>query len=476
MTSAYQFPWLELAVAIPLAGAAAVGLMRDAVGASRWAIGFTGATLAAALMACLGYYYGPAAAGDPAPWELLARATGTRYLALDELSAPLLPLTALLHFLTAVATARVKLRRFSFAWSLATDAMRMAMFGGAADQPWLLIGLLAVNVLPPYLDMRSRGAPTRVYALHMVLFVVLLAAGGFGLTAGTGPGSQPEWATVLLLLAVLVRCGTIPVHVWVTDLFEHASFGTALLYVAPLPGVFAGVRLVLPAAPDWALQGIGLMSMATAVYAAGMALVQRESRRFFAYLFLSHSSLVLVGLELHTPIALCGALCLWFSVALSLTGFGLTIRALEARLGRLGLTDFHGLYDHAPALAVCFLLTGLACVGFPGTLGYVAAELLVDGAIETNPAAGVAVVLATALNGIAVVRAYFLLFTGTRHPSAVPLNIRPRERFAVLTVAAIILGGGLYPQPGVASRYAAAEAVLATRSANVPEAAEPPDE
>ena len=50
--------------------------------------------------------------------------------------------------------------------------------------------------------------------------------------------------------------------------------------------------------------------------------------------------------------------------------------------GRLSLADFHGLYDHSPALAVCFLVTGLASVGFPGTLGFVATELLVDGAVD----------------------------------------------------------------------------------------------
>jgi ABC-type dipeptide/oligopeptide/nickel transport system ATPase component len=33
-------------------------------------------------------------------------------------------------------------------------------------------------------------------------------------------------------------------------------------------------------------------------------------------------------------------------------------------------------------LAVCFLLTGLASVGFPGTLGFVGSEMLVDGAVE----------------------------------------------------------------------------------------------
>ena len=34
-----------------------------------------------------------------------------------------------------------------------------------------------------------------------------------------------------------------------------------------------------------------------------------------------------------------------------------------------------------------------------------------------------------------------------------------QERFAVLTLAALIIGGGLFPQVGVASRYQAAQAV-----------------
>src|SRR5262249_33949386 len=164
------------------------------------------------------------------------------------------------------------------------------------------------------------------------------------------------------------------------DLFEHAPFGSALLFVAPLGAMYAVVRLILPVAPEWVLQVVSWASLVTAVYTAGMAAVQRDARRMLAYLFLSHASLVMVGLELHTTISLTGALCLWVSVALSLGGVGLTLRALEARFGRLSLTTHHGLYPQSPALAVCFLLTGLTAVGFPGTLGFVAAELLADGA------------------------------------------------------------------------------------------------
>jgi NADH-quinone oxidoreductase subunit M len=150
-------------------------------------------------------------------------------------------------------------------------------------------------------------------------------------------------------------------------------------------------------------------------------------------------------------------------VILSLGGFGLTLRALEARFGRLSLSEYRGLYEHSPTLAVCFLLTGLASVGFPGTVGFVSSELLVDGAVDANLLAGLAVVLTAAINGLAVMRAYFILFTGARHGSTVSLGITPRERFAVLTLTALVLGGGLFPQPGVVSRQQAAEIILRDR-------------
>jgi len=94
----------------------------------------------------------------------------------------------------------------------------------------------------------------------------------------------------MLTAAALLRSGIVPVHCWMTDLFEKATLGTALLFVAPMTGAYAVMRLVRPVAPDWALQSIAVVSLVTAVYAAGMALVQTDARRFFCFLFLSHSS------------------------------------------------------------------------------------------------------------------------------------------------------------------------------------------
>jgi NADH-quinone oxidoreductase subunit M len=457
--SLWDWPWLECAIAVPVLGALCVGRVRDPIRAFRWGVIITGAALAAAVLAWIGFsLQGPAMGRS---WGLQSSIFGRERLAVDELSAPLVVLVALLHFLTALATARTKMRRFSLAWSLTSESIRLATF--ACNEPWLLIGLLIAGTVTPYVELVNRGKPTRVYVLHMLLFAGLLILGyAFVDSAGTHQ-ELTALATIPLLLAVLVRCGTVPAHCWVTDWFEHASFGNSLLFVAPLTGVYAAVRLVLPVAPDWVLEGIGLISLVTAVYAACMACVQRETRRFFAYLFLSHASLVLVGLELVTPVSLTGALSLWISVALSLGGLALTLRALEARFGRLSLATFHGLYEHSPMLAMCFLLTGLASVGFPGTMGYVATELLVDGAVGANPFAGLAIVVAAAVNGIAVVRAYLLLFTGARRASTVSLRVGPRERFAVLTLMGLLLIGGIFPQWSVASRHRAAEQILHDR-------------
>jgi NADH-quinone oxidoreductase subunit M len=462
-----QLPWLELAFVFSLLGALWVSQIREPYRAARYGLVFTGAVFGCAMVAWLAFAVGaPREADNP---SLQMRLFNRTLFEVDAFNAPLIPGVALLHFLTALATARTKMRRFSFSWSLAAESIRLATF--STSDPTMIVFLLVISTVPPYVELVNREKPRRVFVLHMAIFVGLLVLGWGLLQAGT---QFTTAAVVLLAAAILVRSGTFPMHCWVTDWFEHASFGNALLFLTPLSGVYAAVRLVVPIAPEWVLEAIGFISLFTAVYAAGMATVQRETRRFFAYFFLSNAAMVLVGigligLELHSTKSLTAAFCLWFSVILSIAGFGLILRSLEARFGRITLVSHHGLYEQVPMLAICFMVLGLACVGFPFTLGFISTELLVDGAIEANLYVGMAVIAAAALNGIAVVRAYILIFTGARHRATVSLQTGLRERIAVWTLSALILGGGLFPQPGIHSRHEAAEAVLHERQKNFPE-------
>jgi len=461
--SELHLPWMEISLLCPLVGAGCAARFRDSHVARKWCLWFSGLTLACAIGAWLDFQFLDVVEADDRG-HVLARLFGHRVLVIDHLSAPLLPLVALLYFLTTIATLRTKVGRYSFPLSLVSEAILLAVYSCTAR--WGVVGLLAAQTVPAYLELRARGKPTRVYCLHMALFVACLIAAQAWLDRAGVEGAAALGPIVLLTIAVMVRSGVVPLHCWMSDLFEHSTFGAALLFVTPMVGAYAAVRLLLPIAPDWILRVVALFALFTAFYGAGMALVQREARRFFSYHFLSSSSLVLVGLDVISPNGLTGGLCVWLSVGLSLGGLGLTLRALEARRGRISMRDFQGLYEHTPNLAMCFGLTGLAAVGFPGTLGFVGTELLVDGAVEAYPLVGIAVVLAAALNGIAIVQAFFRLFAGGRYVSSVSLQIRGRERYAVLALAALILIGGVLPQPIVASRHRAAEELLQQRNAS----------
>jgi len=458
--SELHLPALELAIVLPLIGAYFVRRLKDGAEARQHSLIFLTATM----------FFATAAAWDFSTlhsfeahdrWDLASQVLGPDTLVIDELSAPLIPLAALLYLLTGLATLRTQVQRVSFSGLLISESILLATL--SCKDPWGIIALLILGTIPPFLELQRRHKSTRCFTLHMGLFLSLLVI-CWAAVDHVPPGEPvPMWALGGLMFAILIRSGCIPVHCWMTDLFEKATFATALLFVTPMVGAYAAMRLLLPVSPDWALRTVALVSLLTSVYAAGMALVQKETRRLFCYLFLSHASLVLVGLELATPEGLAGGLAVWLSVGLSLAGFGLTLRAIEARMGRLSLNSFHGLYEHMPVLASFFLLTGLGSVGFPGTIGFIATEMLIDGAVQVYPYSGMAMVIAAAINGIAVLRVFFRIFTGTRHFATVSIRIRPQERWAVLCLSALIIGGGLFPQSGIASRHHAAVALLKQR-------------
>ncbi len=472
-----HLPWLELAILIPLAGSIVTARIRDPDRSRQFSLAFCSATLACTLGAWCDY--ATLRGGEVHdPWDLMMAFHFAPVIGIDALSAPLLSLAALLSLLTVLATLRTKVRRLSFPRLLLSEAILLATF--STDRPWIIVALLVMGTVSPYINLRLRRRSTRVFVSHMAVFVALLIGGQLLVDVDGRAGSV--LGVGMLMAAVLVRSGIVPLHCWMTDLFENATFGTSLLFVTPMVGVYAAIRLVLPIAPEWVLSSISMLSLVTAVYAAGMALVQHDSRRFFCYLLLSESSLVFVGLESVTAIGLTAALCMWISVSISMVGFGLTLRSVESRVGRLSLDEFHGLYHHTPGLAVLFLVTGLASVGFPGTSGFIGAELLVDGMVHLNPVVGAIVVCVAALNSLAVMHAYFRVFTGTPHVAKVDLGIRRPERIAVLILMLLMVGGGLYPQPGVTSRYAVAEQLVkdrmrrlgpdATHDGHVAEAAE----
>ncbi|HWA98716.1 MAG TPA: oxidoreductase, partial [Pirellulales bacterium] len=224
--SFFELPWLELAILVPLASSAFVSQLRDPGRAFRAALVFTGMALVLAILAWFAFAES-AAAGHDRGSNIQSLLFGHDIFSLDELSAPLVPAVALLHFLTALATARTKMRRFSFSWSLAAEGLNLATF--ACQDRWVLVGLLALATVPPYVELVVHANRARVYVIHMTLFVAMLVLGWWLIERTDGvPERIAWWTTLPLMIAVLVRCGTVPVHCWITDWFEHASLGIAI--------------------------------------------------------------------------------------------------------------------------------------------------------------------------------------------------------------------------------------------------------
>jgi NADH-quinone oxidoreductase subunit M len=396
------------------------------------------------------------------------RDTGTEaILRVDAFSAILLPFAAGLWLLTVAVTPRASLDRGGLRRTALATLLTLASFLTESAIVLLVLSVASVWTFTSALAGPSHRHQRRVVGAYLGLSNVLLAGAVALIVSPAAEHAFIETAAMwLIVIAALMRKGIVPFHAWVPEVFDHGRLGPAILFNAPQVGAYITVVLIVPRASPEMLRVIALLALGTAVYGAALALVQRSARRACGYLFMSQSALVMAGLDCTSVTALAGGLLVWLSAGLAFAGLARCVLVLEARRGHLDLTTYHGGYERMPLLAITFLAMGLACTGFPGTLGFVGQELLVDGAVDVFPVMGFAVVAASALTGLAVLRMYFSLFCGRATPAAPPslrLGLRPRESWTFVALAAVLIGLGVAPRALADSRFAASEQILRQR-------------
>jgi NADH-quinone oxidoreductase subunit M len=252
------------------------------------------------------------------------------------------------------------------------------------------------------------------------------------------------------MVAVLLGKGIFPMHSWVVSAFDRGPLLTSSLYVNGHLGAFLIARVAIPILPDAASSALPILSdvaLFTAVYTAVLALGEREPRRLLGLLFVGQAASILVGLESATEAGVTGALVYWIVVAASTTCLVAVYRLVETRIGG-GITGdrYLGLARNFPRLAVFFLVSGLALIGLPGTLGFCAEDLLIHGTLESHPHLGVALPVATALFACHIFRLFAILFLGKK-PSGlfgVPDAV-PRERFCLAAIVVFLVVSGVAP-------------------------------
>jgi NADH-quinone oxidoreductase subunit M len=462
--------WVAVVAALPVLVIGASYIRLDVERLRRLAVASAAATLLAALVVTV----------SPSVRAFSIRTSaltwdpgGEALMRIDTLSAVLLPFAAGLWLLTVAVTPRAALDRGGLRRTALATLITLASF--LTESALVLLILSVASVWTFLAALAGHQHQRRIVAAYLGVSTLLF---GVGVALLVGPGVRNQTIETigisLIVIAALVRKGIVPFHAWVPEVFDHGRLGPAILFTAPQMGAYITVVLIVPRASPDMLRLIAVLALGTAVYGAALALVQTSARRACGYLFMSQSALVMAGLDCTSAPALAGALLLWLSAGLAFAGLARCVLVLEARRGRLDLSAYHGGYERMPVLAISFLSMGLACTGFPGTLGFVGQELLVDGAVDAFPVMGFAVVVASALTGLAVVRMYFSLFCGRSDAlahSGLQFELTRREAWTFGALVIALIGFGLAPRPLVDSRFAASDDILRLRQVrlNIPQ-------
>ncbi len=275
-------------------------------------------------------------------------------------------------------------------------------------------------------------------------------------------------AFFFLILAVLLHKGIIPAHTWVIASFDRGPLLHAGLLMNAHLGLFLMLRVIIPLLPQYSFDHAAFTSniaLITAAYTALIAISERQPRRLLALIALSQAYSILASVKSMNVEGTTGALLQWMVVATATTGLISIYRAIEARIGEdISISKFMGLASSMPRLAVFFAICGLALVGIPGTLGFIAEDLLLQGTLKSNPTIGILLPVATALNAIHIFRLFSRLFLGSKGPQVSIPDALPRERMVLAACVLFLILGGLVPQWFVNLRISASDATSAIES------------
>jgi NADH-quinone oxidoreductase subunit L len=251
---------------------------------------------------------------------------------------------------------------------------------------WELVGLTSYLLIGFYFAKPS-AAQAAVKAFWMTkladmgflfgLLVLYVATGGFEWTAHL---SQPTatWVTLLLFVAVVGKSAQFPLHIWLPDAMEGPTPVSALLHAATM--VAAGVFLVVRADPLFAQapatrEVMLWVGSITAVFAAGLALVQRDIKKVLA--FSTCSQLGYMVASLGAGQAFAGFFHLGthaFFKALLFLAAGSVIHAVHSN----NLADMGGLRKKLPITTAAFVIGALSLAGVPGFAGFFSKDLVLS--------------------------------------------------------------------------------------------------
>jgi NADH-quinone oxidoreductase subunit M len=470
-----DFPFLDVVIFIPLAGALALGFVpkgRDDL--LRW--GALAVTLIAFVVSLgvlfnfdmhdAGFQLGSKASWIP-DWGV------TYSTGIDGISLWMIMLTTFLMPLGVLASWTITSRlKPYFIFLLALETGMLGVF--ASLDMFLFYLFWEVTLIPMYFLIGMWGYGNRIYAamkfflftlvgsllmLVAILFLYFAAKGGptFDytklLTLDLATGTQ-RWLFLAFFASFAVKVPLVPLHTWLPDAHTEApTAGSVMLAGVMLKmGAYGLIRFGIPLFPEAAkefapiIMGLAIVGI---IYGALVAAMQKDLKRLIAYSSVAHLGFVILGIFVGTVQGMSGGILQMVNHGLSTGALFLLVGALYDRRHTRLIADYGGIAATVPIFAGLFLFVALSSLGLPGLNGFVGEFLVLLGTFFSYRWWVIPAAFGIILAAVYLLWAYQRVFHGpitVEENRSIP-DLNWREVAMLAPLVALIVFIGVYPKP-----------------------------
>lgn len=251
---------------------------------------------------------------------------------------------------------------------------------------------------------------------------------------------------VLLFVGAMGKSAQFPLHTWLADAMEGPTPVSALIHAATM--VTAGVYLVIRANPLYAMiPEIGFLIASlgafVALFAATMALVNKDLKRIIAYSTLSQLGYMFVaaGLEAYW-IALFHLATHAFFKSLLFLGAGNVMHAMH---DKLDISKMGALYRPLKYTAILMILASIALAGIYPFSGFFSKDKILEAAFGSGAyVLWGALLLGAFLTAFYSFRLIMLVFFGEKKHEEHPHEAYPYMLYAMLPLGILAVFAGFF--------------------------------
>jgi NADH-quinone oxidoreductase subunit M len=357
-----------------------------------------------------------------------------------------------------------------FALLLLLEFFMVGVF--TATDVFLFYVFFEAMLVPMYFIIGSFGGPRRQYAamkffLYSLVGGLLMLASVIGVYVSSGSssfaigdlvGHVPEgntgrWLFLGFFIAFAIKAPLVPFHTWLPDAGAEAPAGGAALLVGVLDkvGTFGFLRYCLPLFPEasrYFAMPILILSVIGILYAAFLAIGQRDMKRLVAYTSVAHFGFIGLGIFAFTTQGGTGAVLYMVNHGFSTGALFIVVGLLIARGKSRNVDDYGGAAKVTPILAGLFLIAGLSALALPGMSTFISEFLVLVGTFTRYKGLAIVATTGIILAAIYVLYLYQRTFQGTVSDKVTKFrDLNVREVTAVAPLLALIVFLGVYPKP-----------------------------